>query len=484
MGMSPKKHQKTKQPRMLAYLRQSQSSGLAEDDPRARSLPQQREAIAGYAKLYGLNVIDEVAERDVSGGKAAAVRGIGPLIERVKNGEADGVIAYDISRLGRDLRDFLNVVEEMDEVGGSLVAVKERVDTTTKDAMARFFFQLTASIAEMERTRMTERFAVNVRDAAERGVFPSRTPVGYRKTVIGFTSKGDPIQGPLEPDPDVGPVITDLFRRRAMGASLQECSDLLAEATGKGWSRSSISQMFTSPTYLGKIVIGNEIHREGTHSALTDERTWQLAQRKGKRPDHNGSLASQGILAGLIRCAKCGGILTLTAAGPPGARIASYSCRKYKASGTCEQPASGNVAKIDALVKPELTKREKKLRKGASFTAMVKKGEVYAAAQAELETFLAGASITALGADLYNAEVARRRDVLQKALEEVQEATRAMNLLQYGTDPMGAGDASPLAQDRELARKAIESVTLRKSKTGKGGGRWDPLEDRLTVVWR
>lgn len=251
---------------------------------------------------------------------------------------------------------------------------------------------------------------------------------------------------------------------------------MLKEATGKGWSRSSVRQMFTSQTYLGRIAIGDSIYQEKAHPALIDERTWQLAQSEGKRPTHNGTLASQGILAGAIRCAGCGHVLTVTASGPPGARVASYTCRRVRASGECPAPASATVAKVDALVLPGIEEQAAADKGFAPYMEAVNEsGPAFDLAVQELDDFLEGASVTALGPEIYNREVARRRQAVEAA-RDAYERDEAM-----GRALIGAGEITGLDRDRARARRAIESVTLAKADKR---GRWQPLDERLEVVWR
>jgi hypothetical protein len=302
--------------------------------------------------------------------------------------------------------------------------------------------------------------------AAARGVHPTRTPVGY--------TRDD--EGRLTPDLKAGPAVTRIFSMRAAGASLQECADVLEKATGKGWSRSSVRRMFTSPTYLGRISIGDSIYQERAHPALVDERTWTLAQRSNPRPRHDGTLASQGLLAGTIRCAGCGHVLTVTASGPPGARVASYTCRRVRASGVCPAPASAVVAKVDALVMPGLDDRATPADTEAARAEVEEASAALDAVEAELDAFLAAGLVTALG-DRYAREVARRREAVESAAEAHRDAANALQDI-YAQGFFGSDS---LTFRRGEARRHLVSVTL--SKADKRG-RWQPLDERLEVVWR
>ena len=266
-----------------------------------------------------------------------------------------------------------------------------------------------------------------------------------------------------------------IFKARASGASLQECADKLERATGKGWSRSTLKRMFGSVTYLGHISIGADIYKEDAHPALVDERTWQLAQREGMRPAHDGSLASQGILAGLIRCDGCGHVLTIIGSGPPGERFASYACRKRRASGVCPAPASATVDKVDAVVRPGIEERSTaRTDFGVYMEATDASSVAFERAVAELDAFLEGASIADLGAELYNREVARRRESVTAA-----RATWERDAAQ-GAALLRLGETTGLEHDRAQARQALEGRDPRQVHTGALAAHRGSAE----VVWR
>jgi site-specific DNA recombinase len=419
----------------------------------------QRETIERLATFHGLEVGEVVQELDVSGGKPIAERELGRLIRKVEAGESGGLLVWKVSRFSRNLADGAMAADLVREAGGRIIGD----DLDSAAPMGRAILGFLLGWAEEERdARKTGWREAQIR-AAERGVHPTRTPVGYTR---------DP-EGRLAPDPVAAPAVTKMFRMRAGGASLQDCANVLQEVTGKGWSRSSVRQMFTSQTYLGRIAIGDSIYKESSHPALVDERTWQLSQRDGKRPKHDGSLASQGILAGFIRCAGCGHMLTVSASGPPAARVASYTCRRVRASGVCPAPASGTVDKVDAVVGPGLAARVGSVDLEAAPVELHDAQAAFAAASRELDEFLAAGLISELGPELYRREVARRREAVTTTASAYADALDAQ-------DRLAAADDGSLEARREFARRVIASVTLAKSTRG----RWQPIEERLEVVWR
>jgi len=454
--MAPKR---TTQLPFYGYVRVSSTAGRGGESFISPAV--QRDTIGRLATANGLEVAEVIEELDVSGDKAARERRLEEIVAKVEAGESGGLIVWKVSRFSRNLLDGVMVADRVSRAGGRIIG--SDLDTAQPMGKPILGFLLGWAEEELDARRAGWREA-QVR-AAARGVHPTRTPVGYRRDA----------EGRLRPDQKVAPAVTRMFQRRARGASLQDCADELEKATGKGWSRSSVSQMFKSQTYLGRIAIGDAIYEEGAHPALVDERTWQLAQREGKRPDHNGSLASQGILAGLIRCAGCGHLLTVTASGPQGARVASYTCRRVRASGDCPAPASGTVEKVDALVEPGLAARAGSVDLEAALIELHDAQVAHAATSRELDEFLAAGLISELGPDLYKREVARRREAVTTTASAYAAALASQ-------DRMAAADDGSLNARREFARRVIASVALVKSDPKRG--RWQPIEERLEVVWR
>jgi DNA invertase Pin-like site-specific DNA recombinase len=427
----------------------------------------QRETIERLASAHKLTIGEVVEELDISGEKPIDERELGRLIRKVEEGASGGLLVWKLSRFSRSLLDGVTVADRIQRAGGRLLAE----DFDSSAPMGKAMLGLLLGWAEEELDARRAGWRAAQRHAAKRGVFPSRTPVGYRR----IEEEGED-KGRFVPDPDTAPLVTALFKARAGGASLGSCATRLMEAIpGRGWSLATMTQLFANPVYLGKIVHGGDIYVEGAHPALIDERTWTLAQRSGPRTPRNGSIAGKGVLLGLVRCAGCGNRLTQFASGPPGARIANYTCRRRRASGVCPAPASAQVARVDALVEPEIDKRA---RAGAldlerMLVELFDAQTAYAAASRELEQFLEAGLVSELGPELYAREVSRRREAVNAAADAYRDALDA-------EDAISELDQSGIAARREGARQLIESVTLRKATRG----RWQPIEDRVEIVWR
>jgi len=79
-----------------AYIRVSQTS------ERGQSADEQRRDIARQAAQDGATIVREVAEENVSGGKAAKLRRLEELVKAAEQGELSTIYVHDFSRFSRE----------------------------------------------------------------------------------------------------------------------------------------------------------------------------------------------------------------------------------------------------------------------------------------------------------------------------------------------------------------------------------------------
>ncbi len=291
--------------------------------------------------------------------------------------------------------------------------------------------------------------------AVARGVQPTKTPIGYRRTEAGT----------LVPDPDTAPKVRAAFQARADGASLQETADVL------GMSKSDVKTLLQSTTYLGHVRVGDLLN-EDAHEPIIPVRLWQLAQRDGGvYHARDRSLADKGILTGLIRCAGCGHVCSVTGRGSGKAHLASYSCRGRRVSGPCTARASASIQRVDDLVWPLLQERMGSVDQEAALVEFFDARVAVEEAERDLKAFLDGAKIADLGPDLYAAEVSRRREALRTSTETYGQALASQEALT---------SSDGIESRREVARRLLDGVALTKAKRGK----WGPIESRVELRWK
>lgn len=88
--------------------------------------------------------------------------------------EGDVVIIESISRLSRSTRDFLNILDELQKKGVTLISLKENLDTQTPSG--RFMTNIFASIAQFEREQLLQRQKEGIASQKARGIYKGGRP--------------------------------------------------------------------------------------------------------------------------------------------------------------------------------------------------------------------------------------------------------------------------------------------------------------------
>jgi DNA invertase Pin-like site-specific DNA recombinase len=86
------------------------------------------------------------------------------------------LVVWKLDRLGRSVKDLLDFAGDLNNRGVGLVSLTDAIDTTT--ASGRFFFNVMASLAQMERELMVERTQAGLLAGREQG------RVGGRKRIM------------------------------------------------------------------------------------------------------------------------------------------------------------------------------------------------------------------------------------------------------------------------------------------------------------
>lgn len=103
-------------------------------------------------------------EEKVSGAKSDRPE-LRRMIDQLRKG--DIVIIWKLDRLGRSLRDLVNLVTEIQDKGAGLKSLNDSIDTTTPQG--KLTFHLFAALAEFERDIISERTKAGLESARARG---------------------------------------------------------------------------------------------------------------------------------------------------------------------------------------------------------------------------------------------------------------------------------------------------------------------------
>jgi DNA invertase Pin-like site-specific DNA recombinase len=119
--------------------------GYARVSTQDQNLELQRDALlkAGCQKIYDDRLSGARADRP----------GLSMALEMLREG--DSLVVWKLDRLGRSVKQLVDLVTELRKNGIEFKSLTDSIDTNT--ASGRFFFHVMASLAEMERELIIER---------------------------------------------------------------------------------------------------------------------------------------------------------------------------------------------------------------------------------------------------------------------------------------------------------------------------------------
>lgn len=109
---------------------------------------------------------------DKQSGKDTERKNLKELLSYAREG--DTIYCESISRIARNTKDLLNIVEDLKKRGIDFVSQKENIDTTTPQG--RFILTIFGALAELERENILQRQKEGIEIAKEQGKYKGRKP--------------------------------------------------------------------------------------------------------------------------------------------------------------------------------------------------------------------------------------------------------------------------------------------------------------------
>jgi len=130
---------------------------------------------------------EKIFEDTISGTKASRP-GLTEVMEFTRKG--DVVVIWRLDRLGRSLKNLIELVNQLEERGIGLQSLQESINTTTSSG--KLIFHVFGALAEFERNLITERTAAGLAAARARGRKggrPKALEPGKRKLAVDLYHK-------------------------------------------------------------------------------------------------------------------------------------------------------------------------------------------------------------------------------------------------------------------------------------------------------
>jgi len=289
------------------------------------SLQVQKEYLEEFAKREGLEIYKFYCDEGISA-YSTCRPALQDLIADAKAKRFEMVLAYKLDRFSRNLKDLLNLVDQLSGYGVAFKSATEPFDTST--SAGRLMFQQLGSFAEFERNRIAER------------VFPGMVKAVQQGKIMGgkFASYGyryDRLKQLLYIHPEEAKLVKLIYSMYLEGRSTRDIMEYLNKKgiksrTGIRFYSKFIGDVLKNPIYIGKI-IWNRCHydknqktkkgyryiknsadkvitAQGKHEHIISEEDFNKVQAilaEKKRGWRKRVAASPYLMARLLFCSKC-----------------------------------------------------------------------------------------------------------------------------------------------------------------------------------
>lgn len=281
--------------KFFGYIRVS----TAKQGEHGVSLQEQRDAILRYAQRNGLEVLDWFEERETAAKRGRPV--FNRMLKLLRQGKADGIIIHKIDRSARNLKDWADLGELIDQ-GIEVHFVNESLDLHSRGG--RLSADIQAVVAADYIRNLREETRKGFYGRIKQGLYPLPAPLGYLDK-----GKGKP----KELDPAKAPLVKKAFElygsgRFSLDSLVEEMFRLgLRNRRGSRVTKNGLSVILNNPFYLGLIRLRRTGETfPGSHEPLISKSLFDRVQRilAGKTNTHNQR--HDFLLRRLLACKNCG----------------------------------------------------------------------------------------------------------------------------------------------------------------------------------
>lgn len=136
-----------------------------------QNLEGQKNLISCYGMEHKL-IVDEWIELEMSSRKSTKQRRIDELLNKLQSN--DTIIASELSRIGRSIKETLNIIETIvKEKGARLILIKQHLDinlSNTSNPTNKILITVFSMLAELERDFISERTKEGLRARVAKGI--------------------------------------------------------------------------------------------------------------------------------------------------------------------------------------------------------------------------------------------------------------------------------------------------------------------------
>lgn len=313
------------------------------------SLSTQESQLQEYARHQGWTVVKLLTDAGLSA-KDTRRPAFQEMVKLASEGKINVILVSKLDRISRNLRDLLELVDNLKTWGVDFVSASQSFDTT-KPA-GSLMLNILGGFAQFEREITAERVRENMIERAKSGAWSGgQTPFGY-----GLNTKTKA----LEVEPQEAATVRVMFAEFLKNRSIRKTvfaanSEGWLNREGKPWARTSVRRLLGNEVYVGTICYAkrktqgsrilpqdrdNWVVVDNACEAIIDRDDFQKVQTELGGRTRLGAWreSSPHLLSGLVRCGICGCRMIGTTTGRKNMQHRYYRCPQHMQKGptVCE----------------------------------------------------------------------------------------------------------------------------------------------------
>ncbi len=244
------------------------------------SLDAQLEKLRSYCKARDWIIVEEYIDDGYSG-RDVRRSAYTKMMENIDLW--DLLLVMKMDRIHRNSKNFMLMMEDLNEKGKEFVSMTESLDTST--AMGRFVMDIIQRIAQLESEQIGERVYEGMCQKAKegKGILGSPAPYGYEYDDGILAEKDDELH-----------IVKKIYELYLSGNTLAEIVRWLEKKDvktkkGKRWDKKTVSRILSNPLYCGLIewdgIISPGMHKKAVGKEkfnAVQKMKFSKARRKGK----------------------------------------------------------------------------------------------------------------------------------------------------------------------------------------------------------
>lgn len=268
------------------------------------SIPAQLKLLRDYAAAQNVTIVEEYV--DVETAKQSGRVNFETMVKYLRRHSTVRILLVEkTDRLYRNLKDWVTV----DELDAEIHFAKEgTVLSQESRSSEKFMHGIKVLMAKNYIDNLSEETRKGMLEKAEQGIWPTVAPLGYLN-VMGPNGKKI-----IEADPELGPIITQMFEWYASGRySLKELgrkakgAGLVFRKSRQAVPISTIHKILRNRLYTGNFEWLGKRYK-GSHEPLTSTELWERVQgvMDGRHTSKLRGSSHNFAFSGLIKCGHCG----------------------------------------------------------------------------------------------------------------------------------------------------------------------------------